>query len=535
MPRLYIVPGTVFLNKPSVLFKEGLHRPAMPIKTQHVLLFFCVLKATLHLIADGHSGFQGDELLHIETGNHLAFGYMEFPPVIGWLASIQNLVPSHSVFLHHFFPHLASLLILLFMTKITVELGGGTKAVFLVLLSVLIAPAFGRSQQLFQPVVFSQLFWVLNFYQLLRYVKYGQGKYLWYLSLTLALAFLSKYDAVFFIFGLLALLCFKNTRRDLIRHRCWWHILVFLLLIAPNLYWQYQHDFPVLDMFSRLYETQLNTLTFPRVLQNLIVSVNPVNLLLILPGIGFMFHTEMRAYRPLCLSIAFSAGLLAFMQGKAYYFYPIILTLLPIGGIFWAHILRFKRKGLFYPLAVVLFSGVCLIPFGMPLFPLKSYIKRGYPYEKREVKGGKYGIHFEERYSEEKWEQTMLALKATCDSLQQKGHKDIMIWGKHYAQAGAVALFRDIYQLPPVFSLHGSFYNWLPQGDLPEITIALRYSGPEGKRYFEPYFKTVKPVTALFNPYADEPERLWQTVFICEQPKVDFTRLQVLFAQRVFE
>lgn len=130
----------------------------MTRQTKWIVFIFCIIKLTLHLIADSHSGFQGDELLHIETGKHLAFGYMEFPPLIGLLAFIQNLFHSHSVFVHHIFPHLASIAIMIFVAKTTFELGGKNKAVFLVLLGIIIAPAFGRSQQLFQPVVFSQVF-----------------------------------------------------------------------------------------------------------------------------------------------------------------------------------------------------------------------------------------------------------------------------------------------------------------------------------------------------------------------------------------
>jgi hypothetical protein len=57
-------------------------------QTKLIIFIFCIVKITLHLIADYHSGFQGDELLHIETGNHLAFGYMKIPPMIGLLAFI---------------------------------------------------------------------------------------------------------------------------------------------------------------------------------------------------------------------------------------------------------------------------------------------------------------------------------------------------------------------------------------------------------------------------------------------------------------
>ena len=98
-------------------------------QTNLIIFIFCTIKLILHLIADSNSGFQGDELLHIETGKHLAFGYMEFPPLIGLLAFIQNLFGSNSVFIHHLFSHLASLLIIIYVAKTIIELGGKNKAI----------------------------------------------------------------------------------------------------------------------------------------------------------------------------------------------------------------------------------------------------------------------------------------------------------------------------------------------------------------------------------------------------------------------
>ena len=185
-------------------------------QTRLTIFIFCIAKLTLHLIADYHSGFQGDELLHIQTGNHLAFGYMEFPPMMGLLAFIQNLFHSHSVFVYHIFPHIAMLLIIIYVGKITVELGGKSIAVFIALFCLLVAPGFEDSQQTFGPVVFSQLFWVLCFYQLTRFIKYGEQKYLWYLTIFISLFFLTKYSALFFCFGLLSLLFFRKTRVALV-------------------------------------------------------------------------------------------------------------------------------------------------------------------------------------------------------------------------------------------------------------------------------------------------------------------------------
>jgi hypothetical protein len=501
-----------------------------------VVLAFCLLKLALHLIADYNSGFQGDELLHIQTGNHLAFGFMEFPPMIGVIAFIQNHFHSEAVFVHHIFSHIASILILILLSKIVIELGGSTKAVILVLLCIIIAPGFGRSQQLFQPVVFSQLFWALNFYWLTKYVKYLDRKYLWLLTIGAALAFLTKYDAVFFIFGVSSLLIFKPTREALINHKFWWNILVFILLVSPNIIWQVMNDFPVLKMFDRLYEMHLDKLSPFEVLSGLIVALNPFTLLVTMSAIISFFHPIMKAYRPLSLSILLSTIFLAFSQGKGYYFYPIALTILSFGAVFWENIILAKRKWLIYPMGFILLLGVFLIPFGMPVFPLQSYLKHDYQYENREViAGGEFNIRFEERYSKEKWTNTLKELKSVYDSLSLIEKKNSMIWGKHYGQAGAVNLFKEQYDLPTAFSLHGSFYSWLPEGEMPNTTIAIRYSNAEGSDFFEPFFNDVIAIKSIYNPYADDDEKLWQTIFICKKPKQTFDELKILFNDRIYE
>ncbi|WP_424493269.1 ArnT family glycosyltransferase [Salinimicrobium sp. GXAS 041] len=502
-------------------------------QTKLVIFGFCIVKLALHVIADSNSGFQGDELLHIETGNNLAFGFMEFPPMISLLAFIQNLLQSTSVFVHHIFAHIAAILILIFVSKITIELGGKTKAVFLVLLCILIAPAFGRSQQLFQPVVFSQLFWVLNFFFLTKYVKTLDQKYLWLLTFGAALGFLTKYDAVFFIFGLSSLLLFKSTRQALIKNQFWWNIIGFLLLISPNVLWQIVNDFPVLKMFDRLYETQLEVQTPIEVLQGLLMALNPFTLLITFPAILSMFHHSMKGYRPLTISIFLSIIFLACSQGKGYYFYPIVLTILPFGGVFWEHIILPKRKWLFYPIGILLLCGVPLISFGMPVFTLESYLKHDYPYENREVvKGGQFNIRFDERYSEEKWAITMKELKTVYDSLPKSEKDNTLIWGKHYAQAGAVNLLKDRYELPKAFSLHGSFYNWMPEGKMPETTICLGYNVGD---FFYEYFAEVIKVKTIYNPYSQNEEELHQHIYICKGPKYTFDELKELFEYRIFE
>jgi 4-amino-4-deoxy-L-arabinose transferase-like glycosyltransferase len=280
----------------------------MTKQTKLTILFFCILKLTLHLFADSHSGFQSDEFLYIESGRHLAFGYMELPPMTGLLAFIQNLLHSHSVFAYHIFPHIAVLLIVIYVGKITVELGGGNTAVFITLFCLLISPGFEGSQQPFEPVVFNQFFWVLCFYQLTRFIKHGSRKYLRYLALFTALFFLTKYDALFFAFGLLSLLFFGETRVALIKGKYWQCLIIPFLILLPNIIWQYVNDWPALQMFHRLYETQLDDLAPIHVLRDLVLSVNPIAFILMLPVLVFMFANKRNKslYLPLACSILLS-------------------------------------------------------------------------------------------------------------------------------------------------------------------------------------------------------------------------------------
>ncbi|MCL6460395.1 MAG: glycosyltransferase family 39 protein [Flavobacterium micromati] len=498
-----------------------------------IITFFCVLKLTLHLIADSNSGFQGDELLHIETGKHLTFGYMEFPPLIGLLSFIQDQFHSQSVFVHHIFSHIASLLILILIALTTVKLGGKSKAVFIVLLCILTAPAFGRGHQLFQPVVFIHLFWLFSFYQLVRYVTTLDKKYLLYLTIGVGFGFLTKYDILFFIAGLTGLLLFKRTRSAILQKDSWKYIILFLVLIAPNILWQYNHGFPVFDMFSRLYETQLDKLTIVGVLESIIISLNPVTLIFWLGGLFYLFSVKNNfIYRPIALTIVMSITLLALTKSKAYYFYPTMITLIIFGGIWFEQKILSRRQWILYPAtALLVLSGIVLIPFGLAVLPLNTFIK----FAGIEKKDNRYAIEYKEYYSKTQWDKTMNGQKTVYDSLPMNERKDCLIWGKHYSQAGGVNLFRDNYKMPKAFSYHGSFYLWTPEkGELPKTVIAFS-NGEAGIDFFQSFFNSVVAVKRIYNPYADDEKDLWQTIYICKLPKLNFEQLRSEFKTRIFE
>ncbi len=517
----------VYLEK-----KGNLEFVAMKKQTIYIIISFAVVKLILHLLADSHSGFQGDELLHIDTGNHLAFGYMEFPPLIGLIAYMQNLVSTTSVYWHHISVHIASIIILVYVAKIVVAIGGGNRAVFVALLCIIIAPGFGRSQQLFQPVVFSQLVWVLSFYQFLLFVQYCKKRNLQYLTILVILGFSTKYDFFFFAVGLTTLLYYKPTRTAMQTYKWGQIVLVVLFALLPNIIWQVYHNYPALQMATRLYDTQLNKITRVKNITNLVLSVNPLLLIIIMAAVMFFCSKMQLRYKPIGYAILISFLVLLCTNGKSYYYFPIVLTLIPFGSVRLEHFFAKQKTYKFVLFSVLLFVGVLLIPFGMPVYSFAEYKNLIQKYETKNVAGGTIVIKYDEYYANHKWDSTMQLVKAVYDSLPNAEKQQCLIWGKHYAQVGAVNFYKSKYSTPPAFSLHGSNYNWLPMGNMPSTVIGVSYR--VGK-FFEQYFKQVQIVKQLYNPYSDNEEELYQYIYVCKQPLQTFDELKVKFRSRVFE
>jgi 4-amino-4-deoxy-L-arabinose transferase-like glycosyltransferase len=344
-------------------------------KENVIILIVVLLKTIIHLIADAGSGFDGDEIYHIDTGRHLAMGYMEFPPMIAFVAWVQNLFNSDSVYAHHLFVHLFAALIIVFCGLTIIRLGGRWKSLLLCFACMLTAPCFGLSQNTFQPVIFDQFFWILSFYMTISYIKTNRDTYLILLGVSLGLGFLAKYSILFFIVSLAVLVL--RFRPGLLKKRVFWlTVCIFFLIILPNVYWQFSNHWPEIEHASRLYEKQLQQYTRLDNLKFLIISLNPITLFVWLTGLCVVpFISLYRNFR-----IGLLVGLLSFIlmfigKGKSYYFLPLILMAFISGSVFIEHLLT-DRKWLFTSYLVLLFL---MMPFalivGLPLLSREQYIK----------------------------------------------------------------------------------------------------------------------------------------------------------------
>lgn len=214
-----------------------------------VIAVFIAIGLVLQLTALSNSGFFSDEFLHIEAGRHPAWGYSDFPPMIAAFAWIQNLFNTDSVFINHLFNLAASAMAVLFCGLTTIKLGGKWLAVLATLLCILLSPGIAGTRFLFLPTAFDQLFWIICIYCSASYCQSQNARYLIWFCIFGALGFLTKYSIVFLFAGMLtSSLIF---RRDIfLKKSLWIGLLIFLVLITPNLCWQIKNQFPAITHFS---------------------------------------------------------------------------------------------------------------------------------------------------------------------------------------------------------------------------------------------------------------------------------------------
>jgi hypothetical protein len=500
-------------------------------KLEYIIIIIAVLcKFIIQLISTANSGYHGDELLHIEAGKHLALGYLDFPPLIGILAWIQNLFRSDSLYINHIFNYLNASLVLIFSALLVVKIGGKSIAVLITMLCLLLSPGFGASQYLFLPTAFEQLFWLIFIYQLVCFSQSFQYKYIIYAAIVAAFGFLNKYD-ILFLFGgfFVAVLIFQNS---ILKQRAiWLTLFVFVLLISPNIYWQISNDLPVFHHMFELYKSQLDKQSVFKELIVLILFLNPLTFLIWGAALfSLPFNKNFTNLRFPLFTMLFSFVFVFFAKGKSYYYFPIVIGLIPFGAVLYEQWLTSRKEILVIYLSLLSIVGLVLLPHGIPMLKLQNYINT---YHLKPNADNKIPLSFENYYSNENWQRILDDAKNIYNSLPLEEKKKCLIWGRHYSIAGGINLLGAEKNLPPAFSMHSSFYSWVPNFSKDVIVIAIGESN-WNKIQWERYFSEVTEMAIIENRYASEKDWYNYRIFLCKKPRYNSDELKQLFKNEIF-
>lgn len=480
-----------------------------------ILIGFIVLKFILQsILISPEYDLQRDEYLHLDQANHLAWGYLSVPPVTSWISWLIS-AGGNSVLLVKFFPALFGALTILVVWKTIEELNGNLFALILgatcVLFSVLL-----RLNTLYQPNSLDVLCWTTLYFCIIRYLHSEQQKWLFAAAVVFALGFLNKYNIVFLILGFAPAILITRQRILLAKKQFYLALLVGLLIILPNLLWQYNNDFPIIHHMKELSETQLvNVDRWGFLKSQLFFFIG--SLPVIVAGLyALLFYQPFKKYRSFFWTIIFTLAIFIYFRAKDYYAIGLYPVYIAFGAVFLSNIVVKKYLQLLIFLVPVLF----FIPMYRLSFPNKS---------------PEYILAHQERYQKLgmlRWEDgkdhpipqdyaDMLGWKELArkvDSIYAglPETDKTMVLCDNYGQAGAI----NYYTKKGIVanSFNADYINWFNLDKRYSNLIRVKDEKDNELNKTAPYFHTSLEADSITNPYARE---YGTTIFVFTGAKID--------------
>ncbi|MTH16366.1 glycosyltransferase family 39 protein [Flavobacterium sp. LC2016-01] len=339
-------------------------------KKTFILIGFIILKFALqYILLSPEYDLQRDEYLHLDQAHHLAWGYLSVPPVTSWFSYIIYLL-GNSVFWVKFFPALFGVLTLLVVWKTIEVLKGNLFALILGATCILLSSLL-RLNMLFQPNSLDILCWTAFYFAVIQYINTEKVKWLYTGAIIFAFGFLNKYNILFLLIGLLPVLLLSKQRKIVGDKNLYFALILGLILIFPNLLWQYNNHFPIVHHMKELAETQLVNVDRAGFLKEQLLFFIGGFIVILSSFYALLFYKPFTNYRFFFASIIFTLLVFIYFKAKAYYaigLYPIYIA---FGAVFLGEISKTGWKRFLQPV-LILIPLLLFIPIYKVAFPNKT-------------------------------------------------------------------------------------------------------------------------------------------------------------------
>jgi hypothetical protein len=449
-----------------------------------------------------------DEFLYLAEAHHIAWGFMEVPPLLSVFAWFTNLFGGN-MFWIKFFPSLFGALTYVIIGKTIVSLGGKKFALFIGFLPFVLG-AYLRVHYLFQPNFLEIFFWTMMAYSLIRHIQSKKAYWLYLFGLSLGLGMMSKYSVAFFAVSILAGLMMTKERTVFANRHFYYATLLAFIIFLPNLIWQYDHHFPVVYHMKELQKNQLQYISPVSFLIDQLTMILPCFFIWIRGLVYVGFSKTARPYRFVGWSYLFVIALLLIGRGKNYYSLGIYPILFAFGAYQLEKLTTQRHKILrFAILAIIAFLGYLFVPLMLPLYEPATLAKF---YEKRNME--KTGLlkwedlnnhplpqDFADMLS---WQEMTAKVAKAYHTLDSNEKRHTIIFCDNYGQAGAVNYYRGKYDLPEAYSDNASFLYWIPDSLQFENLVLVTDDKNEMQHPFIKDFLYAQLEDSITNIYARE-------------------------------
>jgi hypothetical protein len=495
-------------------------KPSFLADGMPIVLFLAIANFLLHCYFNNRYGYFRDEFNYMACGDHLAWGYVDHPPLIPFLIKVSRLLLGDSLRSIRIVPALATSAAVILTAMTTRELGGRRFAMVFSALAFIAVPFYLNDGSVMTTNCLEPLLWMgCVYFAVLAIQRDDPHCWLWF-GVVAGIGLEEKYSIAVLGFAIVLGLLLTEQRRVFASKWIWLGGALAFLVFLPNFLWNVQHHWPFAELMHNIKTEGRDVVLSPWAYfaQQLLIAQPLLAPIWITGVLAFLFSAQLKPYRFLgwCYLAAFAVFVV--LKGKNYYLGPIYPGYMAAGAVVIESFIARSRQTWLKPALITLTaaSGVWLAPIVMPILPVKPFISymAKLPFEvPRSEHSHMRAIlpqHFADQFG---WEEIVDEVNQAYIRLSLEERQSCGIFAQDYGQAGAIDFFGRRYGLPPALSGHQTYFLWGPRGYSGNCLIVL----DDSREALEDLFEHVEYVgKSVGNPYALEREI---PVFICRGAK----------------
>lgn len=484
-----------------------------------LLLLLALAKTALHVATIGNYGYFRDEFYYLACSDHLAWGYVDHPPLsIALLAAVRALF-GDSLFAIRLPVVLAGAAMVVLTGRLARELGGGRFAQVLAALAFVFMPVALAMATFYSMNALDLLFWLGAVYVLVRIINGGDARLWLVFGAIIGLGMLNKISVGFLVFGLLVGLLCTAQRRWLLSGWFWLGGAIAGLLFLPHVIWQIANGFPTLEFMRNASALKIQHLSAAAYLGAQVLYAGPAAVPIWLGGLAYLlFARTAAAYRTLGVAYLAVLALLMVQHGKAYYLAPAYPILFAAGGVACERVTARRGVRWLRPVlaGLVTVIGLVGVPLTVPLLTPEGLIRYSATIgaeAPQEERGKRVALaqHFADRFG---WENLVATVARVYQALPPEDRARAAIAASNYGEAGAIDFFGRRYGLPHAISGHNNYWLWGPGDATGDVVIVVGAS----QQQLEELFEEVTLADTVVSEFAVAFEAN-VPVYVCRRPK----------------
>ncbi|HWF04175.1 MAG TPA: glycosyltransferase family 39 protein, partial [Candidatus Angelobacter sp.] len=370
-----------------------------------IVLYIVAFKLLLHLLTVNRYGIFRDEMYYLACSRHMAWGYVDHPPLTVWVAWLSRHVLGDSLLAVRLFPILTGAALVWLTGKLAREMGGGRFAQALSAFAVVVVPIYLVGGSWLTDNIFEQLIWMGCVWLVIRAINSAgvedpkAARYWFWFGVLAGFGFENKYSIAFLLLGLFTGVALTPHRHFLNSRYLWLGVLACAVIALPNLLWQVHYHFPFLELIHNIRLANRDVVRGPvAFIADQATIMNPILFPLWVGGVIWLFigknttredHGANKApgsagrYRLLGWTFLVVLTTFIAMKAKNYYVVPIYPMLFAAGAIGLERITQGRRAGTggrgiwvrsIY-VALVIAVGALLLPFSVPVLSPENYLR----------------------------------------------------------------------------------------------------------------------------------------------------------------